>query len=298
MSNTYTIRKTLLYAQTENSLTYENELVQLEIVYSVFLDMFSPEHSYSQPMHNHQEYEIYMVLRGSCHIETYDNKSLVVNEGNFIIIPHRVKHRITYESPNFMKLSLRFNMTVKNRESTNFYYLAEKSLKDANVYNYNKQMRDLLSSMLQNATETGHEYKTVIFMHSIPFIIEILRIIVGKTKVKTSKKYEDTRINQAVDFIRNNISASITVADVADYLHISTKQLTRVFTKDLGITPGNYIREFRIERIRELLTTTNLQLEDIVDIMDYPDTTSLIKAFKRVEGNTPLKYRASVTKSE
>ena len=83
---------------------------------------------------------------------------------------------------------------------------------------------------------------------------------------------------------------------MADYLHLSTKQFTRIFTKTTGTSPGIYMRDYRVERIKELLVTTNLQLEDIVEIMGYSDSVALIKAFKRAEGNTPMKYKMSFIK--
>lgn len=296
MKDSYITTKNLLYIENENMLLFENDLFSLNILFGYFLDLFLPEHSYTQPMHTHINYELHMVLRGYCQFETPDNKNIVVNEGNFILVPPVSKHRITFESTDFSKVTLRFDMTPKITENANFYQTAESLLDTVKVFPYSQQMKDLVAPMVENATKRPHQYKTVIFTYIIAFVIETLRVVVGKTKISPSKKYKDSRINNAVDYIKNNISASLTVADVANHIHMSSKHFTRIFIKELGVTPGNYIRDFKIERIRKLILTANLPLDDIADIMGYSDSTSLIKAFKRVEGNTPLQYKAAVTR--
>lgn len=294
MKEQFVSKKTLIYKDPANMYNFENDLFSLEVFYCTFLDMYSPEHAYSQPMHNHHNYELYMILKGSCTIEVANGKTYDVKQGNFIAIPPTAKHRITYESPDFSKLSLRFNMYAKNKVESNFYVTAINMLKQSYMFKYNENMKDYVLSIIDNSNKNPHEHKTTIFLQIISFIIEALRVVVGNTKIVPNRKYNDIRIDHALDYIEDNISASLNVSDVAEYLHLSTKQFTRIFTKAIGVSPGIYMRDFRVERIKELLTTTNLQLEDIVEIMGYSDSVSLIKAFKRAEGNTPMKYKMSV----
>ena len=90
--------------------------------------MYTPGHAYSQPIHQHN-YELYMVLRGYCTIEIANGEIYDVKQGNFIVIPPNIKHHIIYESEDFSKLTLRFNMHAKDKVDPNFYVTATNILK-------------------------------------------------------------------------------------------------------------------------------------------------------------------------
>ena len=117
--------------------------------------------------------------------------------------------------------------------------------------------------------------------------------MVGNVKFEVPIKSNDTRITNAIEYIENNISANLDVKDVANHLHISVKHLGRIFKDEMNITPGAYIKNYRMQCVFEMLFN-NMHTEDIANIMGYTDTTSLIKAYKRVAGTTPGKFQRSL----
>ena len=140
------------------------------------------------------------------------------------------------------------------------------------------------------------EYKTSIFLYAITFILETLRTI---SKENITKESKTTKIiNKAVEYISLNASATLGVSNVADYLGISTKQFTRIFNKHMEISPGKYIKKCRISRISDFLLFSDLSITDIAESMGYPDYASLVKAFKRAKGVTPVQYRNKTKNTE
>lgn len=71
--------------------------------------------------------------------------------------------------------------------------------------------------------------------------------------------FDDKRVLAAVEYIRENCFYGITVSDVASHVFISTKQLQRIFEKELHKTPSRFLLEYKMSRVRELLDETDIQ---------------------------------------
>lgn len=106
----------------------------------------------------------------------------------------------------------------------------------------------------------------------------------------TDTSYEDFRLTLAKKYIHDNIKAALSVSDVADYCHISTKQLTRIFKKYENITPAKYIQTQRIKFIELLLIQNNLTLKEISEQMNFTNEYYFNTFFCKYAGMTPSTY--------
>ena len=57
--------------------------------------------------------------------------------------------------------------------------------------------------------------------------------------------FDDKRVLAAVEYIHENCFYGITVSDVASHVFISTKQLQRIFEKELHKTPSQFLLEYK-----------------------------------------------------
>ncbi len=64
----------------------------------------------------------------------------------------------------------------------------------------------------------------------------------------------EDRIHKAEDFLVKNIHKTFALIDVSEAIHMSSRNLTRLFKKTTGITIGAYIEKLRIERAIHLLS--------------------------------------------
>lgn len=67
--------------------------------------------------------------------------------------------------------------------------------------------------------------------------------------------------------------------------------LTRTFRRFFGCTPGEYLRERRLEKAASLLAGSRLPLSEVALESGFADQSHLAKAFKRAYGVTPSEYR-------
>ncbi len=275
-----------------HSLTYENDLYFIDILYLVSAGDEAFDYV-QEKFHNHTYYEMHLVTKGESEHQLKNGEIIKLKMGDFIIYPPGCKHKITNEPTEFSKLLLAFDFVVKDNPNpqTDFYYIAEQAMENVHPRSSTKNIRTLAKKLVKLYNLASYEENDLFLFSAMSLIIEMFEIVVGKNVILLEKKYNDERINLAIEYIKQNISASLSVRDVSDYLYISTRQLTRLFEKTLNVSPGSFIKNYRMERIRNMLLNVNLSLEKISDSMGYNDVSSLIKAFKRVEGVTPAAYR-------
>ena len=98
-------------------------------------------------------------------------------------------------------------------------------------------------------------------------------------------------LNNAVDFIENNLTNEINASTVAKKVYVSPYFLQRVFSVVTGYGIGEYIRNRRLYESALEIVNTNQKIIDIALKYCYDTPESFSKAFLRFHGITPLKMR-------
>ena len=102
---------------------------------------------------------------------------------------------------------------------------------------------------------------------------------------------DDPIVFDAVHFIRRRACDGIQVTDVAEQVNVSRRSLEFRFAKLLGRSPHQEIERVRMNRIKQLLTTTEMSLQRIADKAGFPNPDYMATAFKRYMGCSPGEYR-------
>lgn len=99
------------------------------------------------------------------------------------------------------------------------------------------------------------------------------------------------QIMQCIDYIRQNIHGSITVAELADVVMLNETYLSKLFKKEMGCTVSEYIRNEKIEEACYLLVYTDKTSIEIATDLSFSSHSYFISVFKKVTGLTPKEYR-------
>ena len=158
-----------------------------------------------------------------------------------------------------------------------------------------------LSSVIPDSRRTGYEAGRLLDLlmagqSELPLahLIKPLGISVrGSTDVLAT---DDADVSTAVRFIRTHASEGINVEDVLRAVPLSRRVLESRFEKLLGRTPHEEITRVQVERVKELLTETDLPLSVIAHRAGYKHVEYMSVVFKRETGLPPSQYRAGVRK--
>lgn len=98
-------------------------------------------------------------------------------------------------------------------------------------------------------------------------------------------------IQRALIYIRDNFARPIQLVDLAKIAALSPYYFSRLFTKETGVTPHQYIISTRLSAAKYALTTSDLTIKEIAFQCGFNDESSFCSAFKKYEHTTPTEYR-------
>lgn len=127
----------------------------------------------------------------------------------------------------------------------------------------------------------------------------VFHLIDVLSESSTSKKEENRVVVMAKAFIHNHYQdCTLSVSSVADELDISAAYLSSMFKMETNQNMVRYISGYRMEKAKELLTTTNMKVGDIAERVGYVNTSYFISLFRNNTGCSPAKYRERVFRDE
>ena len=102
---------------------------------------------------------------------------------------------------------------------------------------------------------------------------------------------EDRRLRDVVAHVAQHPDEDLRVGRLAKLAAMSPRNFARVFTQELGITPGKFVELSRLEAARRWLEQTSTSVERIARACGYGTAAGMRLAFDRTLGVTPREYR-------
>lgn len=97
-------------------------------------------------------------------------------------------------------------------------------------------------------------------------------------------------VAHAIDYIHKNY-AQTSISQLADYIGINRSYLTSIFKKLVGVSPQEYLLNFRMEESLKLLAESSLPVKTIASAVGYDNPLTFSKTFKTRFGCSPQNYR-------
>ena len=103
---------------------------------------------------------------------------------------------------------------------------------------------------------------------------------------------ENQAVSEAIGFINRNLYRNITVRDAAAAASFSPAHFSRVFKRQTGYSPYEYILLRRIDAAKHLLTSTRLSVKEVAYQVGYNSEENFIHSFRKKVGVTPGVFRS------
>ena len=97
--------------------------------------------------------------------------------------------------------------------------------------------------------------------------------------------------DRAIGYLDKHYSEQISLDAVAGELFVSTAHLIRVFKKEVGCTPHQYLLHYRLTSATLLLKFSELRVEEIAAQVGFSSSSHFISLFRKQFGCTPIQYR-------
>lgn len=101
----------------------------------------------------------------------------------------------------------------------------------------------------------------------------------------------DSRIQEVLDSINQDLSRGQSLAEMAESVNLSPSRFSHLFRSATSQSPGRYVRTIRFEKAKRMLETTRLKIKDICPMVGIQDASHFIRDFRKLYGLSPSEYR-------
>jgi len=98
-------------------------------------------------------------------------------------------------------------------------------------------------------------------------------------------------VKRAIAYLHQNFSRPLARWEIAEGIGVSEDYLSRVFNRELGISPWDYLNRYRVAQAKELLRQTHHSIRQIGRRVGFSDPAYFSRVFRRISGMSPSVYR-------
>lgn len=138
----------------------------------------------------------------------------------------------------------------------------------------------------------GHEAKAFASLAAMLAELYVSRqTVAGLTQLVGNKVVLSDAVRRAMDYVtRCHAESTLTLDRIREAAGVSVRHLNRLFTSELRMTPMQYLRQFRIERAREMLAYTDKSVEEVASLVGIPNQSHFTYIFRRLTGRPPRSW--------
>jgi len=123
-------------------------------------------------------------------------------------------------------------------------------------------------------------------------IIQLLRELIDQKYLQIGllAGLAEPGLTKAIVAMHTDTARQWTLHDLADVAGMSRARFANKFRETVGITPGNYLVDWRIGVAQSLLRRGK-SLQQVADAIGYANASALSRAFTSVVGTSPAKWK-------
>ncbi len=100
------------------------------------------------------------------------------------------------------------------------------------------------------------------------------------------------KVKIALNFMEANLHRTLSLSELASLINVSRSHLSYLFKIETGKSPRQYFLMLKMQKARELLTTTFLCIKEIMTEVGFTDRSHFVRHFRKAYGLSPSRYRA------
>lgn len=251
-------------------------------------------------LHTHHYFEIQCVLKGQAEYATPAGV-IPIQENDLVFVPPDTSHSLCVFNGSTV-------ISIGIRKST-----------------FEKAFRDILSSDLPisryfRSSMAGKQNNEIFFRSALDdFALQLLLMMYRQQKVGTTEankindhlaqsftyyiaeKSTDETMFGTAEYLQDKIwdirmymvenFQSVTLASTAKHFHYSESYLSRLISRQLGMSFSQLLQTIRLEKSCELLINSDIKITELCERVGYDNESYYIQLFRKTYGITPLQYR-------
>lgn len=140
------------------------------------------------------------------------------------------------------------------------------------------------------------KYEDVVELIKNSCTLEELEEILNRLTEKLFRQGDDKSImyslpiRKTMNYIKEYYVGKLSLEEIAAKMNLTPEYLSRLFTKEVGKSFSDYIKEYRIDKARKLLLNEKVKIYEVAEKVGYNDPKYFCKIFKEITGMSPKEY--------
>ena len=191
--------------------------------------------------------------------------------------------------------------TILARFSLNYSFLCRKADRDYirfsnSALSDDDSFREELKSCLKKALMYYLSDGNKCTLKSETLTYEIALLLAEKYTSPESSQFaagwtDDRRIAAIQNYVRSNYMHSVSLTELSEEMFVSVSTLSRLFYKKTGLSFVQYVKNYRLERVRQALIETDDSITNVAVSCGFSSASAMNRDFRNHHQMTPKEYR-------
>lgn len=237
-------------------------------------------------VHWHEHIELHYILKGRTAISC-NHQVFHAAEGDVVIVNSNEIHTGTSESGKMDAIVIIFDLDSFSQE------LVHQNILFTPLIRGDEWLNHLFASIYQENETKESGYKLAckgLLYQLIAYLVRNYGVRNLSERGSAKRKRDLERLNTVLQYIGLNYQEPITVAQLAAMTHVSESRFGHLFKENVGMSPLNYINEYRLKKALHLLQQKEFNISEIAMEVGFSDINHFGRQFKRYYQCTPSEY--------
>ncbi len=248
------------------------------------------------------------MLRGKKVMRLFEDPAFDYLPGESVVVPANIEMKIDFPEATFTKPTQCLALAIDNSKivdtlnilnekypkvgENNYWKLDEQNY----FFNNNEELATTINKLINICQSTDITKDVLADITLQELLVRIIQTQSFSTISTKELKISNSQLKHIVVAIRKNISEKLSLKSIANSAGLSMATMYRMFKRELGISPVEFIIIERIKHAKSLLKDQNLYIKNVSYEPGFVDTNYFIRTFKHYEGITPKQYQQLTNK--
>ena len=269
----------------------------------IYISKSKFENDWHSTLHMHPFTEIFFITSGQGTVQIGD-EIVSVKESDLILINPNCSHTersVSSSNPLEYIVFAINNLAIGISPSNLTNDDTKDTLNTYKILNFNKKKSEILynlNTLIRELEEKNLNYELACKSILTLFLIQVMRNT--SSDIFITENFEKINIEcmKIKNYIDSHYSENITLDFLSNLTYVNKFHLVHLFTKEMGISPINYLINKRIDESKNLLSTTNYSIRDISSIVGFSNSSYFSQMFKKITGISPKDFRSTNSKNK
>jgi AraC family transcriptional regulator len=266
-------KETLNYGQFYGAIKERHELPRFSVAF-----VAAESGSVRGRKHDHESAHIVCVLAGQ-YLTSFANRERLAPLGALVFVPAGTTHKDHFQTLDARTL----NVSISN-------WQIDQAREYVRLPEAQADFRSGEISLIVRRLEAECRYWTNTSVLTAEGLC--LELLGALAKQDDFKDHEPPRwLLTARELMHDQFRESLSIATIAEAAGVHPIHLIRTFRRFFNFTPGEYVRNLRLDSAASLLSAQDLSIAQVALESGFSDQSQLSKNFKRKFGLTPSEFR-------